>query len=62
MNSCDFAVSVTAIACCIAKDKSPEEIALISSVFMQLGDTLETIAARDALCCPKENDDSHACT
>lgn len=50
MKSCEFAVSISALACCIADGKSPEEIALISSVFMQLGDTLSTIAARDALC------------
>ena len=28
------------------------EIALISSIFMQLGDTLTTIAAHQSLCCP----------
>lgn len=50
MQSCDFAMSVTAVACCISEGKTPEEIALISSVFMQLGDTLSTIAARQALC------------
>ncbi len=50
MKSCEFAVSISALACCIAEGKSPEEIALISSIFMQLGDTLSTIAARDALC------------
>lgn len=50
MQSCEFAVAVSSLACCIAQDKSAEEIALISSIFMQLGDTLATIAARDALC------------
>ncbi len=50
MNSCEFAASISAVACCIAKGKSAEEIALISSVFMQLGDTLETISAHQALC------------
>lgn len=50
MKSCEFAMSITAIACCIAKDREAEEIALISSVFMQLGDTLSTIAAQEALC------------
>ena len=62
MDSCDFAVSITAIACCISKDKSPEEIALISAMFMQLGDTLATIAARDVLCAPKDKDISDSCT
>lgn len=43
-------MTISALACCIAQDKTPEELALISSIFMQLGDTLATIAARDALC------------
>lgn len=50
MQSCDLVISVSALACCIAKDKSPDEIALLSSVFTQLGDTLVTIAAQQALC------------
>ena len=52
MQSC---LSISTLACCIAEGKSPEEIALISSIFMQLGDTLATIAAHQALCCqPKD--------
>jgi len=54
MQSCEFATLITALACCIADDRSPEEIALISSIFMQLGDTLATIAAHQALCAPKD--------
>lgn len=54
MKSCDLAVSITALACCIAEDKSPEELALLSSIFMQLGDTLTTIAAQAALCETKD--------
>ena len=54
MNSCDFIFSISAIACRIAEGKSPEEINLISSVFMQLGDTLATISARRELCEPKD--------
>ncbi|MCI7263457.1 MAG: DUF6774 domain-containing protein [Clostridium sp.] len=50
MQSCELAVAVTALACSLVKDKSAEEIALLSSVFMQLGDTLTTIAAQQALC------------
>ena len=51
-------MSISALACGIAKDKSPDEIALISSIFMQLGDTLGTISAHQALCAPKEKEDS----
>ena len=35
--------------------KTADEIALISSMFSQLGDTLNTIAAQQALCSPEEN-------
>ena len=48
MQSCELALSISTLACCIAEGKSPEEIALISSIFMQLGDTLATIAAHQA--------------
>ena len=55
MQSCELALSISTLACCIAEGKSPEEIALISSIFMQLGDTLATIAAHQPLCCqPKD--------
>lgn len=57
MQSCEFAMSISALACGIAKDKSPDEIALISSIFMQLGDTLSTISAHQALCAPKEKEE-----
>ncbi|MGN0159741.1 MAG: DUF6774 domain-containing protein [Brotaphodocola sp.] len=50
MNSCEFATTISAMACCIAKGKSEEEIALLGAVFMQLGDTLTTISAHQALC------------
>lgn len=56
MKSCEFAALISATACCIAEDKSTEEIALISSIFMQLGDTLTTIAAHQALCSAKDSD------
>ena len=56
MQSCEFAVSISTLACCIAEGKSPEELVLISSVLMQLGDTLATIAAHQALSGPKEKE------
>lgn len=55
MKSCEFATLISTLACCIADGHTPEEIALISSIFMQLGDTLTTIAAHEALCAlPKD--------
>lgn len=54
MDSCNFVVLISTIACSIADGKSPEEIALIGSIFVQLGDSLATIAAHQALCAPKD--------
>ena len=50
MDTCSLTVAVTALANAIAKGLSPEEAALVGSLFIQLGDTLQTIVARDALC------------
>lgn len=43
-------MSVAALANAIACKLSPEETALIAAMFVQLGDTLETIVAQQALC------------
>ena len=48
MNSCEFVSLITSIACVIAKDKSVDELNLLSTVFSQLGDTLATIAAKES--------------
>lgn len=56
MKSCELPILISSLACCIAEGKSAEEIALISSIFMQLGDTLTTIAAQQALCAPEDDD------
>ena len=44
LNSCEIVSFITSIACVISKDKSPDELNLLSDVFSQLGDTLATIA------------------
>lgn len=49
MDSCELAVSISLIACGIAKCYSDDEVALLSSIFSQLGDTLATIAANNEL-------------
>lgn len=65
MCSCELVVFISTLACCIAEGKSADEIALISAVFSQLGDTLDTIAAQRALCAPddssNENDSGTSC-
>ena len=51
MNSLELTSAVTALANAIAcKLLTPSEIALVASLFVQLGDTLATIAASQALC------------
>ena len=50
MNSLELTSAVTALANAIACKLTPSEIALVASVFVQIGDTLATIAAGKALC------------
>ena len=45
MNSCAFVNFISLLACEIAKDKSQDELAILSAFFTQLGDTLATLAA-----------------
>ena len=45
MNSCAFVNFISFLACEIAKDKSQDELAILSAFFTQLGDTLATLAA-----------------
>ena len=49
MNFVELTYAVTAIANAIACALSPSEIALVAGVFVQLGDTLATLAAGLAL-------------
>ena len=44
MNSCAFVNFISLLACAIAKDKSQDELAILSAFFTQLGDTLATLA------------------
>ena len=46
MNSFELTFSITAIASALAKELTDSELALLSSVFVQLGDTLATISAK----------------
>ena len=50
MNSFELTAAVTALASVIACGLSESEIALVASIFVQLGDTMATIAAGRALC------------
>lgn len=46
----DLAFSVTALAAAIAEGKSAEELALLASILMQLGDTLTTLSLQSEIC------------
>ena len=50
MNSIELTSAVTALANAIACKLTPSEVALVASIFVQIGDTLATIAAHRALC------------
>ena len=58
MNSLELTSAVTALANAIACKLTPSEIALIASIFVQLGDTLATIAASHALCAVRAEDEN----
>ena len=50
MNPIELSSAVSALASALACKLTPSEIALVASIFVQLGDTLATIAASQALC------------
>ena len=50
MNSIELTSTITALANAIACRLTTDEITLLASILVQLGDTLVTIATRDALC------------
>ena len=54
MSPLELTSAVTALANALACRLTVDEMALLASLFTQLGDTLATIAAREALC--GEND------
>ena len=50
MNALELTSAVTALANALACRLTAEELSLLSSILVQLGDTLATIAARESLC------------
>lgn len=47
MQNCEFVTFISILACSIAKDKTPEELDILSAIFTQLGDTLATLSTLD---------------
>ena len=50
VNPCELTASVTAVANALACKYSNDELTLLASVLVQLGDTLVTIATQRAIC------------
>ncbi len=50
MNSCELVNLVSMLTCLIVQNYTNEEIGLLAAVFTQLGDSLATILANNALC------------
>ncbi len=44
MNPCEIVTLVSAISCAIAKNRSIQELNILSAIFTQIGDSLTTIA------------------
>ena len=55
MNPCKLTASITALANIFASGLSIEETTMLSTFFVQLGDTLATIATQRAICEANEN-------
>jgi hypothetical protein len=49
LSGTELALLAAAASILIAENKTTEEITLLSALFSQIGDTLETIAVRDAV-------------
>ncbi len=50
MNSCELIASVTAVANAISCKLTNDELLLLASVLVQLGDTLVTISTQRSFC------------
>ena len=50
MNTMELTLAVTALANAIANELTDNEIALLASISVQLGDTLATLLTHRALC------------
>ena len=50
MSSLELTGAITALASALASTLTLDEMALLAGIFVQLGDTLATIAAHENLC------------
>lgn len=49
MNSCELVNLISVLSCFIVQNYDEQQIAVLASVFVQLGDSLATILANEAL-------------
>ena len=56
MNQIELTGAITALANALSCRLSPEQTGLLAGIFVQLGDTLATIAAANLLCKEKKED------
>ena len=56
MNPCGLTAAVTALANAISCELTIEELTLLAAIFVQLGDTLATIATQKGICAEEKND------
>ncbi len=55
---CEFTMAITALADLLAKKLTDDELAILSVVLTQLGDTLDTITVFKEKCSAKESKDN----
>lgn len=58
MDGCSLNLTVSALACAIAKGKTNDELTILSVFFNQLGDALETIQAGNEIYCKNNNNNN----
>ncbi len=59
MNSCELVNLISILSCLIVENYNIEEIGVLAAVFTQLGDSLATILANDALLGSKLKDEDN---
>ena len=55
-DSLELTVALSTLANALSCNLTANEMALLASIFVQLGDTLATIASRESLCADKNKD------
>ena len=58
MNSCELVNLVSMLSCLIVQNYNNDEIAVLAAIFTQLGDSLATILANEALLESCKNNES----